>query len=231
MIFINPAHGGYDNGGGSNIFFKEKDLVLKISKYQLERFNELGIDAVLIRNDDYFLSTNDRITIINNQAKENDLLISNHLNYGEDTGVEIIYSIKTKAVLPNIISQKIKEKNQCIRNAYQKFDRTGLDFYDILKYSSCKDKLLIYYGFSDNNQDVDNLIYHWMDLAEIIVESCANYLKVPYSGPTKTIYIAKKIESIHDVAEEFKTSPEKIKKDNNLSTDIVYPNTEIIINN
>lgn len=230
MVFINPAHGGYDNGGGSNIFFKEKDLAFKISKYQVERLNELGIEAILVRNDDYFLSTDDRITLVNNQANENDILLSNHLNYGEENGIEIIYSVSTKATLPNLICDKFKEKNHTIRNAYQKFDRTGLDFYDILKYPKCNDKLIIYYGFSDNDQDVKKLLYHWMDLAEIIVKSLADYLKIDYTKPTKSIYIVKKIESVDDVAEKFKTSPEKLKKDNNLSTDILYPNTEIIIN-
>ncbi len=230
MIFINPAHGGYDLGGGSNLFFKEKDLTLKISKYQAERLKELGVDACLVRTDDYFISLNDRITFINNKASENDLLISNHLNYGADQGTEIIYSIKTKNDLPNLLSANLKKVGQTVRNVYQKFDRTGLDFYDILKYPLCKNKLIIHYGFSDNDDDLETLIYHWMDLAEAIILGIAEYLKIPYSAPTRIIYVVKTTESVYDVAERYKMSPERIKKDNNLITDILYPGTELMIN-
>ena len=33
-VIIDPGHGGYDPGGGSNQYFKEKDINLLISKYQ-----------------------------------------------------------------------------------------------------------------------------------------------------------------------------------------------------
>ena len=32
-LIIDAGHGGFDPGGGSNIYFKEKDLTLKISNY------------------------------------------------------------------------------------------------------------------------------------------------------------------------------------------------------
>ena len=38
MIIIDPGHGGSDIGGGSNNFWQEKDLALKISLYQYQRF-------------------------------------------------------------------------------------------------------------------------------------------------------------------------------------------------
>ena len=41
VIYIDPGHGGFDPGGGSNEFFKEKDINLLISKYQNARFKEI----------------------------------------------------------------------------------------------------------------------------------------------------------------------------------------------
>ena len=32
-IIIDPGHGGFDPGGGSNQYFKEKDINLLISNY------------------------------------------------------------------------------------------------------------------------------------------------------------------------------------------------------
>ena len=49
-VIIDPGHGGYDPGGGSNQYFKEKDINLLISKYQDSRFKELGINSYLTRD-------------------------------------------------------------------------------------------------------------------------------------------------------------------------------------
>ena len=56
QIIIDPGHGGFDPGGGSNNFFKEKDLNLLISKYQNSRFKELGINSNLVRDTDETLT-------------------------------------------------------------------------------------------------------------------------------------------------------------------------------
>ena len=56
-IIIDPGHGGFDPGGGSNNFFKEKDKALQISKYQKQRFDELGINSTLTRDNDELLAT------------------------------------------------------------------------------------------------------------------------------------------------------------------------------
>ena len=52
FVILDPGHGGSDPGGGSNSFWKEKDLNLKISKYQANRLNNLGIPNVLTRYND-----------------------------------------------------------------------------------------------------------------------------------------------------------------------------------
>ena len=40
MVIIDAGHGGFDPGGGSNIYFKEKDITRKISNYMKKRFDE-----------------------------------------------------------------------------------------------------------------------------------------------------------------------------------------------
>ena len=76
MIIIDPGHGGWDPGGGSNNYFKEKDLTLKISDYQNKRFNELGLPSTLTRTSDTTLTPSDRLTRIQNLgATKNDILI------------------------------------------------------------------------------------------------------------------------------------------------------------
>lgn len=77
-IILDPGHGGKDPGamaGG----LKEKDLVLAIAKRlkpQLER--ELGCQVFLTRDDDTFISLEERTAIAN--SKGADLFISLHVN-------------------------------------------------------------------------------------------------------------------------------------------------------
>ena len=76
MIIIDAGHGGFDPGGGSNIYFKEKDITSKISGYMKKRFDELGIPSVLVRTGDETLDPSSRINrIVSLGAKPDDILI------------------------------------------------------------------------------------------------------------------------------------------------------------
>ena len=54
VVYLDPGHGGADPGGGSNKYWKEKNLALKISKYQNMRLNSLNIPSVLTRDNDTY---------------------------------------------------------------------------------------------------------------------------------------------------------------------------------
>ena len=123
MVIIDAGHGGFDPGGGSNIYFKEKDLTLKISKYMKKRFDDLGIPSILVRDSDITLDPTSRINkIASLGATPNDILISNHINSGGSNGGEVIYSIRGNNVLPKKIAEELKKTGLSIRNVYT---RTG----------------------------------------------------------------------------------------------------------
>ncbi len=85
MIIIDPGHGGSDPGASSGDII-EKDYTLKISEYMYDRFNELGIPAIITRNTDETLNPTNRIAKITPYAKSSDdIVISNHLNAGGHT--------------------------------------------------------------------------------------------------------------------------------------------------
>ncbi len=85
-VVIDPGHGGKDPGcffkGGA----KEKDIVLNLAKILAEKLEQqLGLEAILTRNRDIFLSLEKRTAFAN--VKKADLFVSLHINAHKLRGV------------------------------------------------------------------------------------------------------------------------------------------------
>lgn len=229
-VIIDAGHGGFDPGGGSNNYFKEKDKVLQISEYQKQRFDELGIDSVLVRNNDETLNPNERISRISSlNADQNDILISNHINSGASSGGEVIYSIRGTKTLPNKIANELKNSNLPIRNVYTRIGKSGKDFYFILRNTIPDNAMIIEYGFATDKKDTDRILYYWNDLAESVVKSIAEYLEVPYSLPSYRIYNVQNGDSLYKIANKFGVSIDSIKQKNNLTSNNLEIGQTLII--
>lgn len=230
-IIIDPGHGGFDPGGGSNQYFKEKDINLLISNYQNARFKELGIDSQLVRTFDETLTPKNRIDRINTfSPSSSDILISNHINVGGDSGGEVIYSVRGNKDLPNLIANNLTSTGLKIRNVYQRKNRLGKDFYFVQRDTTPNNALIIEYGFADNELDSNRIRFNWPELAEAVVKGIAEYLNIPYSRPNIITYIVKKDDSLYTIAKQFNTTVDKIKKDNNLTSNEIYPENILYIN-
>jgi N-acetylmuramoyl-L-alanine amidase len=86
-VVIDPGHGGKDYGKVGVTGTLEKDVNLEISKKVRDRLvQELGLEAVLTREDDRLLSLTQRTEIANEMG--GDLFISIHCNswFSEETG-------------------------------------------------------------------------------------------------------------------------------------------------
>jgi N-acetylmuramoyl-L-alanine amidase len=229
-IIIDPGHGGFDPGGGSNQYFKEKDINLLISNYQNARFKELGIDSQLVRTYDETLTPKNRIDRINTfSPSSSDILISNHINVGGDSGGEVIYSVRGNKNLPNLIANNLTSTGLKIRNVYQRKNRLGKDFYFVQRDTIPNNALIIEYGFADNELDSNRIRFNWPELAEAVVKGIAEYLNIPYSRPNIITYIVKKDDSLYAIAKRFNTTVDKIKKDNNLTSNEIYPENILYI--
>ncbi len=224
MIIIDAGHGGFDPGGGSNIYFKEKDLTLKISNYMKNRFDELGIPSVLVREGDLTLDPSSRINkIASLGADPNDILISNHINSGGSKGGEVIYSIRGNNTLPSMIGKELSKVGVPIRNVYTRRGRTGQDYYFILRQTTPNNAMIVEYGFADDESDTYRLLYNWPSLAEATVKAVSDYLGINYSSPNTITYIVKPNDSLYKIAEKYGTTINKIKNLNNLNSDTIYP--------
>ncbi len=92
-VIIDPGHGGRDIGARSKKFgIREKDITLKIARRLKGILEANGIDAVLTRGSDRFISLEDRCVIAN--EKHSDIFISIHANAsrrGRVKGFECFY--------------------------------------------------------------------------------------------------------------------------------------------
>ncbi|MFQ5906806.1 MAG: N-acetylmuramoyl-L-alanine amidase [bacterium] len=82
VVVIDPGHGGKDPGAVGQRGLEEKTVTLDIAKRVAELVEErLGIDAVLTRSTDEFVSLKERADIAN--KKKADLFVSIHCNSSE----------------------------------------------------------------------------------------------------------------------------------------------------
>lgn len=232
MVVLDAGHGGFDPGGGSNEQFKEKNMTLNISRYQNNRFRELGIDSALVRTGDETLTPQERINKINSFCCTNtDILISNHINNAGSGGGEVIYSIRNNPDLPNAIGEALEQVGLPIRSVYTRPGRTGNDFYFVLRQSPGFDySMIIEYGFADVPADVDRLIYEWPTLAEAVVKAVANHLGVSYSPPSYAIHIVRPGESLFTISQKYNVPISRIIDDNKLATSEVFPGQTLVVN-
>lgn len=92
VVVIDPGHGGKDVGATGPGGAREKDVALAIAKQTAEQLRAAGIDVVLTRNDDTFISLEERTAIAN--KADADFFVSIHLNAtksGTARGVETYY--------------------------------------------------------------------------------------------------------------------------------------------
>ncbi len=95
-VIIDPGHGGRDPGAIGRGGLKEKDVVLDIAKRLKRKLNAAGINIILTRASDKFVSLSQRSRIANTNAdvEEGSLFISIHANASRSrwvSGVEVFY--------------------------------------------------------------------------------------------------------------------------------------------
>jgi len=92
IVVIDAGHGGHDPGTRSGDGVLEKDLALQIARRVVSALTQRGINAVLTRDRDEYLTLAQRTAIANQSSAE--LFVSIHLNWSpspQTTGMEVYY--------------------------------------------------------------------------------------------------------------------------------------------
>lgn len=178
-IIIDPGHGGKDKGGGSNSYFLEKDINLKISLYQYTILKKAGIDVEITRNSDIYLNPEKRTNIV--KKSNANICISNHINSFSNNsvkGAEIIHSIYNNGKLARLIMKELVEKGAINRRIFTKKHSSmqNKDYYYMNRNTGNVMTLIVEYGFASNNEDTIKILNNWKSYAEGVVIGILKYL-------------------------------------------------------
>lgn len=183
IIMLDPGHGGVDPGGGINHLFVEKDLVLKISLYQYQRFQELNITVSITRTSDVTISNEDRASLVRNSGAR--FCISNHINSGGGRGSEVIYSIYATDAMSRTIKDELEAEGIPNRRIFTRTlpNNPNQDYYFMHRETGKVETIIVEYGFADNPLDAEKLNRDWKDLAEGVVRGFCKHAALAYRPP------------------------------------------------
>lgn len=176
-ITIDAGHGGTDPGASGNGII-EKELTLDVAKRVERLLKEKGIEVVMTRSTDTYLSLQKRVDI--GVDSKSDAFVSIHGNAATASaqGTETWYSPKTKSAadskqlasfIQNRLYKAMDTKNRGLKN--------NRDLYVI--YRNPLPSALVELGFMSNKEDAAKLKSNWYrdEASKAIAQGIVDYFK------------------------------------------------------
>ena len=224
IIVINASHGGSDIGiKGTKV--DEKDYTLMISKYINDELKKEGLKTYMIRNDDDYLSNEERIDLIEEETPNNNKTIVITNSVGKTYGsAEIIYSLKDKSTLANFIATELESIGVKVNKYYQRRlpNDTTKDYNELIRDLGKREAIIIEYG--DLSYDEEFLINNYKEIGQAVVNGINKYL-----GIIDVYYDVKKGDSLYSIAQKFNIDVSELKMINNLSSNVLSIGQQLII--
>ncbi|MEF9935003.1 MAG: N-acetylmuramoyl-L-alanine amidase [Clostridium sp.] len=177
-IFLDPGHGGHDNGA-VNKYLNEKNINLIVATKVNDILTKKGFQVKPSRINDTFISLDDRCNSANSWGAN--LFISIHHNAGGGVGCEVIHSIVNGKGrnLAKCIADEFVKLGQKLRKIYCKKDpSTGKDYYLVIRKTKMP-SIITEYAFIDSddylNINSNDKLYKE---ANAIALGICNFLKV-----------------------------------------------------
>ena len=198
-IIIDPYRGGDDYGAKIGDKY-EKDILLDLSKYMNNSFNNQNINSILTRNTDESLTDEDRVNQINKLKQDNDLIIQNR--FDTSSNLSIIYPLRSSDKLASLIFSNLENNGISVNKYYQRRlpTNTKYDYYSVIKDTNPNETIIIEYGDADNYKQV----------VDIIVKSIIEYLAL------SDTYKVKSGDTLYSIAKKYNISVDELKELNNL---------------
>ena len=225
-IVIDAGHGGSDSGNTGNGLVV-KDYVLLISNYIANRLNDLNIPYFLTRTGDVNLSIDERVNSISTKYGTNNdiIVISNHLNKGNENGLEVIYQLKNSDRLYKKIYDEVERSGLSVNKYYQLRDssNTSKDYEPLLRDTPNYETVMIEYGYVNNLSDANSLKNDYQKYGEAIVKALTEYTGNKYNPPTidANTYTVQKGDTLYKIATKYGITVSELKSLNNLTSNII----------
>ncbi|GEL78726.1 N-acetylmuramoyl-L-alanine amidase [Tenuibacillus multivorans] len=177
-IVIDAGHGGSDPGASEN-GSNEKDILLPVTLNVGERLERLGANVILTRDEDKFLSLDQRVAL--SRSYYNDLFVSIHANIFSNEnayGAETYYSDEKGSNVEQgyYLAQDIQEQMAELAEMHDRGVKEK-DFRVIYKNES--PAALLELGFMSNPSDYEKLMssdYRYL-FADAITQGIIDYFK------------------------------------------------------
>lgn len=152
VVIIDPGHGGKDPGAVGIAGTQEKDIILPIAKKLGEILQQNGVQVVLTRNSDYFVSLQGRVDMA--ERANADVFVSIHANSAganrpDVSGLETYYYDSGSGlarIVHNSILQSVNVRDRGVRKAR---------FYVLRK--SSMPSILVETGYMTGREDMAKL--------------------------------------------------------------------------
>ncbi|MFM7408926.1 MAG: N-acetylmuramoyl-L-alanine amidase [Cuspidothrix sp.] len=174
VVMIDPGHGGKDPGAIGIGGVREKDVILPISQRIAEILERNGIQVIMTRDSDYFVSLPGRVAMA--ERANADVFVSMHANSAgasrpEVSGLETYHynsGLTLARIVHNRILQTLNVRDRKVRKAR---------FYVLRKTSM--PSILVETGFVTGREDVANLTNstYQNQMAEAIAQGIIQYLR------------------------------------------------------
>jgi len=174
VVLIDPGHGGKDPGAIGIGGVREKDIILPISKRITEILQQNGVQVVMTRSSDYFVSLPGRVQMA--EKANADVFISIHANAlgggrSEVSGLETYYydsGLSLARSVHNSILQSVNVRDRGVRRAR----------FFVLRKSSMP-SILVETGYLTGREDVAKLrtSAYQNQMAEAIARGVLQYLR------------------------------------------------------
>ncbi len=200
VIVLDPGHGGNDAGAVSEDGeYDEKNITLAIAEYTKDILeDEYGYEVVMTRDDDTYLSLDDRVDIT--KESEGDIFVSIHINALEDddewTGIYTFYYGEGDDVLAQDIQNGIITATDGDDRGVSRAN------YYVIVYAGMP-AVLVEAGFMTTQADLDKLID--TDYQKAFARGIANGIELYLSRPEEP----EEEESEEEESEEEETDEEE----------------------
>lgn len=232
VIAINPSGGGSDSGLSGNGIV-EKNYTLELSKKIADNLQKRGIQTFLLRDNDSTISYEQRLKNLKNKiGNEKVLLLSNTLN--NDNGTDIIYALRNNDKLASKLSESLDYFNTTKYYQLRYPSNTSKDYYYITRETPNYETIIIRYGNPANSKDATALKDNMDAIADAVADVLADYVGVTGAkpiSPSANTYVVKSGDTLYSIAKKFNVSVETLKEINNLNSNLIKINQELVIPN